>query len=119
MKVIIIKEIPNIHLIRFIKKIKNTHDGIVSIINALTKTKKLLSNDFIDNWNTKLFKDLQFKLNNKKSNEIVFLYINNDDQIKELQNKYQTITVDEDFIFDIIEYKEDRIKIQNLINKLI
>ena len=131
MKVIIIKESPNIHLNKFINKVNKHYNGNIIKINCISKVDELIGN--IKSKNEKLlseinkinlhlsdsiFNDTINLLDTKISNELVFIYINNEYKIKILEEKYQTITVDKDFIFDIIEYNNDKEKIMQLINKL-
>lgn len=115
--IIIIKEFPNIHLIKFIKEVKNNYDGIVTIVNNFNKNNELLTinNQLHNDILLQLFINLQNKINNKKSNELLFIYMNNKKQIEILQNKYQTVTIDKDFIFDILETNN----IKNITNKFL
>ena len=122
MKVVIIKETPNIHLNKFINEVNKKHSGNVIKLNCInkvqeikktltTKNEELLSeiNKISNDLSDILFNDTINLLESKKSNELVFIYIIDKDQIQILQDKYQTITVDKEFIFDIIELKENTI----------
>lgn len=133
MKVIIIKEKPNIHLTKFIKTVKDNYDGIVISTNQYSKTDELI--DILRNnkkskllpeleklnqsLNKVMFEDLINTLDQKKEKELIFIYINDEENIKILEKKYKTLTVEKDFIFDIIECNTMTDKAIKLISKLV
>ena len=108
MKIVIIKEMPNSGTDSFIKKVKEDYDGIVTKLNYMNKFKELsekyskknyklfskilnLGKDLEDI----MFRDLMNILDRKTSNELVFIHINDEDKIQKLQEKYQTVSIEE------------------------
>ncbi len=129
MKVVIVKEAPNAHLNNFINEVSKQYSGNIIKLNCINKVheiknmlniknRELLSEikNISDNLSDTIFNDTINLLESKKANELIFIYITNENHIKILQEKYQTITVNKDFIFDLIESKNN--SVQNFLNNL-
>ena len=131
MKVIIIKDKPSTRSIDMIAKVKKNYNGIVMtadhnnkidelVNNVLSIKKDLLSEikKLSQNLNDTMFNELLNTLDQKKGKELIFIYMNNKENIKILEEKYQTLTVNKDFIHKDKEYNSNDKAIE-LISKLV
>jgi hypothetical protein len=129
MKVIIIKDKPSTQSVNIIAKVKENYEGIVmtadhnskidELINEVLNVKEELLSEIEklnQSLNETMFDDLLVTLDQKKGKELIFIYINNEDNIEILEKKYQTLTVDKDFIFDEYDPNDKALK---LISKLV
>ena len=114
MKVIVIKDKPNIHLNGFINEINKLYSGIVT---KLVYTTSNNLNPFHLHIDTNIFNNILHKLNYKKSKELVFIYINDEDKIKKLIDNYNTIIINNDIVFEIIKDNDVKITANNFIKK--